>query len=480
MSHTRIERAMSDANVRSQAKRSSLLQHVSVFVVFAGSLAIYIEALRVTYSEFMAPRFAYLGWVYHEPSFTWMLLSYALLLAASAFLPYRVERFSGYAVWFLYTALLVPVATLPQYGGGRTPEDTFAFAVFCSAVWIAVALLLRRKTALLIPINLSSGMLLWVLVAAISVVTYVYLAVVFGITFNIVSVFEIYDTRLAYRDEVIPTVPLLGYLITNQGNVINPFLMAFGLLKRKYWLFALGVVGQLLIYSTTGYKTVLISIPLCLLLVFLLNKRTSIVGAMVVVGASALAWISIAADRVASIGLVDVLVARTFMTAGYLMPLYRDVYDEGAWALWDYSFLGPFVEAPYQTSPGFYVSAVLLNRPDVQLNASLFADGYANLGFIGIAVEAAFLVMLLFLVDSASRGLPAAIVVPTGLLPVFSLANASPFSAVLSYGFGLLVLLLALYPREEASGLHASEDPTGSRRLPARRSSRPRRLSHAD
>lgn len=444
---------MNDDQLRSQAKRSSLAQQVSIFALFAVGLAVYIEALRVTYSEFMAPRFGYLGWVYHDPQLGWMLLSYALLLLASAFLPYRAERFSGYAVWFLYAALLVPVTTLPQFGGDRTPEDTFAFALFCTAVWVGVALVLRRKAALLIPINTSSPFLLWTLVSAISVVTYVYLAAVFGITFNIVSVFEIYDTRLAYRDEVIPTVPLLGYLITNQGNVINPFLMAFGLWKRKYWLFALGVVGQLLIYSTTGYKTVLISIPLCLLLVILLNKRTNVLGAMIVVGASALSWISIAADRIVSIGLVDVLVARTFMTAGYLMPLYRDVYDDGAWALWDYSFLAPFVEAPYDTSPGFYVGAVMLNRPDVQLNASLFADGYANLGFAGIVIEAAFLVILLFLVDSAGRGIPPALVVPVGLLPVFSLANASPFSAFLSYGFGLLILLLALYPREPSEAL---------------------------
>lgn len=460
---------MNDDSVRTKTKRSSLMQHASVFALFAVSLAAYIYALEVTYSQFMAPRFGYLGWIYHEPDPLWMLVSYALLLAVSAFLPYRVERFSGYAVWFLYAALLVPVTTLPQYGGNRLPEDTFVFAVFCSVVWIAVTLVVRRKSALVIPIKLTGAGLFWTIVSVISIVTYVYLAAIFGITFNIVSVFEIYDIRLSYRDEVIPTVPLLGYLITNQGNVINPFLMAFGLFRKKYWLTALGFVGQLLIYSTTGYKTVLISIPLCLLLVFLLRKRTTIIGAMVVVGASALAWLSIAIDRVVAIGVVDVLVARTFMTAGYLMPMYRQVYDEGAWALWDYSFLGPLVEAPYSTSPGFHVGAVMLNRPDVQLNASLFADGYANLGLAGIVIEAAFLVLLLFLVDSASRGLPPAIVVPAGLLPVFSLANASPFSALLSYGFGLLILLLAIYPREtDGSVTVLQHAPSDVRRAPHR------------
>ncbi|MBT2485827.1 MULTISPECIES: hypothetical protein [unclassified Microbacterium] len=465
MSSTRSTRAINDAHVRSQVARSTLLQRASVFALFAVSLAVYIEALRVTYSEFMAPRFGYLGWIYREPDPQWMLISYALLLGVSAFLPYTARKFSQYAVWFLYASLLVPVTTLPLYGGGRPPEDTFMFALFCSAVWIGVALILRRDAALLVPVKASGSGLFWTVVGSISVITYVYLAAIFGLTFNIVSVFEIYDIRLSYRDEVIPTVPLLGYLITNQGNVINPFLMAFGLLKRKYWLFALGIVGQLLIYSTTGYKTVLISIPLCLLLVFLLKKRTSVLGAMVVFGAAALAWLAIAIDRIVPLGVVDVLVARTFMTAGYLMPFYREVYDGGAWALWDYSFLSPFVTAPYDTSPGFHVGAVMIGRPDVQMNASLFADGYANLGFAGIIIEAAVLVVLLFLVDSASRGLPPALVVSAGLLPVFSLANGSPFSAILSYGFGLLIVLLALYPRENAETPLANPKTWAERRV---------------
>lgn len=461
MSLTPTARATDGGVIPTKAKRSSLAQQVSIFLLFAGSLAAYIYALEVTYSQFMAPRFGYLGWRYHAPDLSWMLAAYALLLVVAAFLPYKPARFSGYAVWFLYSSLLVPVATVPLYGGNREPGDTFAFALFCSVIWVAVALIVRRPAALMVPIQRKGPLLMWLLIGAISLVTYVYLAAVFGITFNLVSVFDIYDTRLEYRDEVIPTVPLLGYLITNQGNVINPFLIAFGALKRRWLLAALGTVGQLAIYSTTGYKTVLISIPLCLLLVFLLKKRTSIVGAMVVFGAAALSWISISIDRIAPLGLVDILVSRTFLTAGYLMPMYRDVYDEGAWALWDYSFLAPFVEAPYSTSPGFHVATVLLNRPDVQLNASLFADGYANLGLWGIGIEAAFLVLLLFLVDSASRGLPAALVVSVGLLPVFSLANASPFTSLLSSGFGLLILLLALYPRENTEESPAQPSKKG-------------------
>lgn len=428
--------------------KDSAERRILAYLVLAVSLAAFVFALEFTYAAFMAPRFGYLGYIYHNPDPWWMLATYLLLLATAAFLPYRTKQLSGFAVWFLYAAILVPVAIVPQFGSDRDPAGSFLFALYCAAIWVGVALAVRRLPGPLIPIRQSGFRVLGAVVAVLSVITYVYVWSVFGITFNVVSVFDIYDTRILYRDVTVPTVPILGYLITNQGNVINPLLMAVGVVRNRWTLVVLGVLGQVILYSTTGYKTVLISIPLAILVALILRNRQHLSGIAIFVGATVLVWTSILADRILSLGFVDILVSRIFLTAGYLMPFYRDVYDDGAWALWDYSFLGPLVEAPYATSPGFHLGAVMLGRPDVQLNASLFADGYANLGLVGIAIEAAFLIILLRLADSASRGLPLAVVAPVALLPVFALANGSPFTALLSYGFALMIVLLALIPRE--------------------------------
>lgn len=417
--------------------------------IFALSLAAFIAALRLTYAEFMAPRFGYLGYQYHDPSPEWMIVSYLMLLAVSGFLPYRTTRISGFAVWFLYTALLVPVATVPLFGSERDPADSFTFALYCAAIWVGIALIIRRVPALVIPLRKAGANYFWLLIVSLSVVTYGYVEYFFGLNLNVMSVFEVYDTRLLYRDEVAPTVPILGYLVSNQGNVVNPLLIALGIVRRRWVLLIIGTVGQLILYSTTGYKTSLISIPLCIAIAFILRYRRSLAGLSILTVATALVWASIAMDSIRWLGLVDIFVNRIFITAGYLIPHYRDVYENAPWALWDYSFLAPFVDTPYQTSPGYYVASVLFGRPDIQLNAALFADGYANLGYVGIALEAVALVGILVLVDSASRGLPLAVTLPAALLPVFSLANGSPFTAFLSHGFALLVVSLALLPRDE-------------------------------
>lgn len=441
----------SDAAERPRHTSGKPSVSIASYLLFAVSLAVFIGGLEYVYAGYLATRFGYLGYSYQEPDRVWMIGSYLLLLVVAIFLPYKPTRASGFALWFLYVALVVPIATIPLFGSARAPADTFFFALYCSVVWVLVALALKPGVPALVPVRESGEKLLWIVIGLVSLSTYVYLSLVFGLTINLLSVFDVYETRLEYRDQLVPTVPLLGYLITNQGNVINPLLIALGAYRKKWALVALGALGQLVIYSTTGYKTVLISIPICLVLALVLRRRNAFFGYGVIVGSVVLVWSCIVIDRIVSLGLIDIVVSRVFATAGYLMPLYRDVYDDNPPALWAYSFLSSFIESSYDTSPGFQVARETLGRSDVQLNASLFADGYANLGLAGIAIEAAALAIILILIDSASRRLPLALVVPTSVLPVFSLANGSPFTALLSYGFVLMAVVFALMPRNRTA-----------------------------
>lgn len=448
----------------------AVARRVASWMLFSLSLVAFIGALEFTYAEFMATRFRYLGYAYSEPPREWMAATFVLLLIAASFFPFRTRQISGFMVWFLYAALLVPVSTVPLFGSTRDPFDTFLFALFCTIVWTAVALVVRREPSPLIPIWRGGSGAFWFVVVSLSALTYLLIHLAFGIQLNLVSVFEVYDTRLLYRDEVIPTIPLLGYLIANQGNVVNPILMALGVVRRKWMLAAIGALGQLVLYSTAGYKTVLISIPLSLAIALFFRYRRSLAGIAVFVAATALVWVCIAIDWIASLGLVDIVVSRIFLTAGYLQVLYRNVYDGQPWALWDYSFLGPLVDTPYTMSPGFYVGTYGIGRSDVQANAGLFADGYANAGLLGIVVEAVALVIIILLSDSAARGLPLAVALPTALLPVFALANGSPFTAVLSYGFALMILLFLLLPRDLPSEAgEALSGPGASTGLKAQR-----------
>jgi len=423
--------------------------------VIAAVVIAYSVVLELVYRDFIAPRFGYLGYHYQEPDRFWQQLSVFVLIVLGTTLPRILARASDIVVWMLFSVVVIPIGTVPFYGSRMSPEQSFGYALFCAVVLFVVA---RGSAAIsldsLIKVRNGSSRWFWGLVIAFTIVTYVYSFSIFGFKFELLGLFEVVSTRLEYRDEVAPTAPALGYLISNQGNVINPLLMSIGVLRRRWLMVGAGVFGQLLLYSVTGFKTAVLSIAACILVTLLMRYRSRIGGLLMLTGVVALAWVSVLVDSLLRVGAVDIVVNRMLITAGHLTPYFIQVFSESGWAYWAYSFMAPFISNPYSVSPGFYVSTMILGRPDVQSNANLFADGYANLGHIGVLIEAAFLLLVLLILNSASRRVPVAVVLPTLIVPSFALANGSPFTAFLSFGFALAAVMFALYPREASDDAH--------------------------
>ena len=91
-----------------------------------------------------------------------------------------------------------------------------------------------------------------------------YLLATFGIRFDLPGLAEVYDVRSSFRDAVGGGVGAIaaGYLVPWAGNAINPLLMTIGIVRRRWLLVVLGLVGQVLIYQVTGFKSILFSVVL--------------------------------------------------------------------------------------------------------------------------------------------------------------------------------------------------------------------------
>ncbi|WP_411730614.1 hypothetical protein [Paeniglutamicibacter sp.] len=430
------------------------------------SLFAYVSVLEYSYRDIVAPRFGYLGYIYREPDGFWLSLGFGMMVLTALLLPRLLSRGSHVVVWMLFVVVLVPIAQIPYFGSSLAPAHVFGYSTFAAILLLVTSRL--SGTAMfrsIVPLASGRSTAFWLVLLVISVTTYSFSFAVFGFRLEIMSVFDVASTRLEYRDEVAPNVPLLGYLVSNQGNIINPLLISIGVARRRWLLVAAGTFGQLLLYSVTGYRTALLSIVVCLMVSLILRKRKSIWGGALLMGTMILAWGSVVIDRFFALGAVDLIVNRMLITAGHLTPHYLEVYADKQWHYWAYSFLGWIVEDPHELSPGFYVSVIAFGRPDIQSNANLFADGYANLGYVGVAIEASFLVFVLLLINSASRGLPMQIVLPTLILPAFALSNGSPFTAFLSFGFALAVVMFALMPRDVALAPRGARKSDGRVRI---------------
>src|SRR5207302_813824 len=69
---------------------------------------------------------------------------------------------------------------------------------------------------------------------------------------------EIYNVRDAASD--LATGAVSNYSLMWFYGAINPFLVASGLYFRRWWLFMIGSLGQLLVYASFGTKASLLSI----------------------------------------------------------------------------------------------------------------------------------------------------------------------------------------------------------------------------
>ncbi len=82
----------------------------------------------------------------------------------------------------------------------------------------------------------------------------------------------------------------------------------------------------------------------------------------------------------------------------------------------------------------------------MESNANLWADAYANFGYIGIIVFSLLLAFVLWLYDSMAFGCDKRLAALVIGLPAFALANTGLLTTLLTNGIGLVMLLVYLMP----------------------------------
>ena len=162
-----------------------------------------------------------------------------------------------------------------------------------------------------------------------------------------------------------------------------------GLLARRWIWLAVGLLGQLFIYSFTGYRSAFLS-PIALLAVFLLFRRRLPTGRR---------WWCCSESWVLTLGMwaldvltgtldfTSLLVRRFLITPGLLTGAYVWVFADIEKAHLAHSFLKPFLQYPYSREPPQLIGELFFGDPATNANANLLADGFANFGFPGMVLR---------------------------------------------------------------------------------------------
>ena len=245
-------------------------------------------------------------------------------------------------------------------------------------------------------------------------------------------------------------------MVGQLGQALNPFLISFGLVYRRRMCLIAGIMGQIVVFSMTGFKTAaLCAIFLALVAVFVKRWRHNF-GLALTAGVIGLVLVAAVADRATgNIFFNSIITRRALVVPGLLTGFYLEHYSHvppvgvGLHLSHDESVIGPANE----------IGLTYFGNADVNANANLWAEGFAEFGVPGIVGFTLFLAFMLWLYDSLASRRDLQMSVLLAAMPAIMLSNTSPLTVVISHGGLAAALLLYLSPSPALPDQESAPEP---------------------
>lgn len=419
--------------------------------VFAALLvALFIAIFRWQIS----PNFGYGGIRYRDPD--WWYVAFGLMMVwAQVHVLGRKIRDAGDLVLGLVVYMVgIPAAIIPQIIDIESTDRSFVLSVVYFFVTIGVIQTYRGLRRIR-PASRSLGSLnrrygpIGLALVMFTVITLLLLHQAVGLSVTPASFADVYELRAEYSAEFAGSSSILGYIVALQIKAVSPALIAIGLSRSDRIPLALvGMVAQYILFATTVQKQALFSIIAVVGLSVLLRSVRSFdfraLGIAILGLCLASSLLDVASRRTYW---TEIIVDRFFFWPGFLPVQYYETFKDRQDGLWSDAFLSTWIRD--RTGAGWTPETLagfdLTGSATVNANASFLADGFANMAYAGILLEAAVLVLALLLLSRAAKDVPQAIALPICVMPAVSLANGSPITAFLSGGvLGVLVIFVWL------------------------------------
>lgn len=405
---------------------------------------------------------AYYGFTYllRDQSFAYLACFVAafpaLLLAAR---PNTIAQVAG---WILYILVFLPCMLVPLM---QQSQGSFHALILFAAVFVGAILFMliaRGPVKRIQPPTVPPQffwlcfLTLWALMMGISLYG-------FRDQLHFAGASDIYDQRFSVTS--IATNPVIRYSLMFCANAFNPFLIAYGLHKRRWGWTLLGVIAQILLFMTIAFRATLLSPIFIAGIYFLFDRRNQFKDKLflillVVVVISMMPLMQFYDPKAGLLGnFLSLIYLRILMISGMTFGVYDNFFSMYPVTYFSNSaFLGHLIHYPYgDLSVGQVVGLFLVpsnSRDIMQLNANFIAtDGIASIGIIGVpimcAALAAILRVLSKFIPPHRTGLAAA-AMSTFFI---NLSNVSMLTSLLTGGGIFLTAMVFLCPIEQWEGV---------------------------
>ncbi len=233
--HTQIGCPCAQSTCGQRTRESSLRAGAA-----AGYSLLLFWALRDTISQ----TFAYQGLGFRSPDPTGTSIAVALVVIVAILLPANIRRPSDFILWLFFVLCVAPATLLAQWIPILGVTESTWLGVHCSAAVVLARLIILAGPRNISPkLHLSIGPHLWLLLFAYSFLVYALLGLFNGLHLRYLSITDVYVAREGLS-QTYTSLPLLGYLLPVQENIINPLLMARGIMRIAQDFSCLGRPGN--------------------------------------------------------------------------------------------------------------------------------------------------------------------------------------------------------------------------------------------
>jgi hypothetical protein len=423
------------------------------------AVAAYVAVLLWAYATVVSPAFAYNGYTLTWPNaggMTWLL---TIALLPTFGLPYSLTRPSALILWWLYLAAYVPSILVPALTLSTPLEFLLPLHV---SLLLCMGLLSFASSGRLLAIGriALSPTLFWSVMLTVWAMCVAYVCAngrAGLLMVNIASLFaggneySIRSTYLAERSTA------LAYLVGQLGQAIDPFLIGFGIVYRRRLFLVGGIIGQVVVFALTGFKSILFSSVFLAFLFAIARRWRRSFGFALATGLTVIVLTCAAVDRATDGVLLSSLITRRTLAApGLLTGFYFEHFSQVPHAGVAYRFSR---WPPPYSGPPQEIGLVYFGSAEIDANANMWAEGFADFGIPGIVGFTLLVAFLIRIYDSIASRHDLLMATLLAAMPALNLSNTAPTTVLFTHGALLAALLLYVFPAGEST---ANLDPEGS------------------
>ena len=261
---------------------------------------------------------------------------------------------------------------------------------------------------------------------------------------------DYYEYRFAAREFAMPTV--VKYVF-NWAKTILPIGLVYAMLHKKWWLVVITSISEMLCFSFDGKKSSLFMFVLAFGIALFYKKEMlrRVPFYMILVN---IALFVEQAIRNGESFIGKNILRRMMYIPAYLGWAFFDFFQSNELDYFRSSFLRRFgFSSPYSEGIpriiGRIYNVTLSSIGAVNANTGLCGDAYANLGWFSIIIFPFAIVLIIKIIEKYLADLDSRLQIMISLTVAYTFMSGALFTALLTNGILVLILMLIIMPRSE-------------------------------